>query len=274
MVNKSKLMENLTDLPRVDADTIKFYSGLVDRNGMEVLFPDLSAGCINFGYWNKIPPKISKSARLSSQIRLYEEVISFLEVSKHQSVLEVGCGRGHGVQMLLNSNIDSFGIDAVPSQISVCRKNYPKEADRFIQGYAGSIPFPDDNFHGIISVEAAQHFPNFSDFAKESYRILRKNGALVVSTFFYTGFFPNPMINGILPENVLGSHHAIGIEQAKEILNTYGFSKISVHSIGNHVFKGFCTWAKQQKPETEHSCRWIEAFESELLDYYIIKCNK
>ena len=274
MTNIPKLIENQTDRAKVDVDAIKFYSGLLDKNGMEILFPDLKNGCINFGYWDDIPQKICKSSRLQSQIKLYQKTISCLGIRAHQNVLEVGCGRGHGIGMLLNKSIDAFGIDAVSSQIDLCRINYPKEADRFIHGYSGAMPFHKENFDGIISVEAAQHFPNFHDFAIESHRVLRTNGKLVITTFFYPGFYPNPLIHDILPQNVLGSHHAIGIELAKEILTDVGFSKISVTSIGDNVFKGFCAWAKQEKPETEHSSRWVEAFDSGLMDYYILKCSK
>lgn len=270
-----KLMENLVvDQLEVDTDVVKFYSGLLDKNGMEALFPDLSNGCINFGYWESIPQKIDKSTRLQSQISLYQKIISCLRITKSQNVLEVGCGRGHGVQMLLNKGIDAFGLDAVSSQIDLCRKNYPKEADKFIQGYAGSLPFQKENFYGIISLEAAQHFPNFRSFAEEAYRVLKTSGNLIISTFFYTGSYPNPLIHDILPENVLGSHHAIGIEQANEILANVGFSKISTTSIGNNVFEGFCAWTKQEKPDTEHSSRWVEAFKSGLIDYYILECSK
>lgn len=274
MKNMPKLMENLVDQSKVDPDAVKFYSGLLDKKGMEILFPDLSNGCINFGYWQSVPQKINKSVRLQSQIRLYQKIISCLRISKSQSVLEIGCGRGHGIQMLLSKGIDAFGIDPVSSQIDLCRKNYPREADRFIKGYAGSLPFQKEIFHGIISIEAAQHFPNFHDFAKEAYRVLRTSGKLIISTFFYTGFYPHPLIHDILPENVLGSHHAIGIEQANEILTDVGFSKTSITSIGANVFWGFCAWAEQEKPETEHSSRWVDAFKSGLMDYYILKYSK
>lgn len=275
MKNMHKLMENLAEnQSKVDADAVRFYSGLVDKNGMDTLFPDLSNGCINFGYWESIPKKISKSVRLQSQIRLYQKTISYLSTSKSQSILEVGCGRGHGVQMLLNKGIDAFGVDAVSSQVDLCRKNYPNETDKFIQGYAGSLPFQKENFHGIISLEAAQHFPNFRNFAKEAYRVLKTSGSLIISTFFYTGFYRNPLIHDILPENVLGSHHAIGIKHANEILTDVGFSKISTTSIGENVFEGFCAWAKQEKPDTKHSSRWVKAFKSGLIDYYILEYSK
>jgi SAM-dependent methyltransferase len=154
MKNILEFEESVVDSSKVDIDAINFYSGLLDRNGMELLFPDLSKGCINFGYWEYIPKIISKSERLLSQIKLYQKIISRFEPTKSQIILEVGCGRGHGVQMLLNSGMDAFGVDAVPSQIKICRENYPNDADRFIHGYAGHLPFQNESFDGIISLEA------------------------------------------------------------------------------------------------------------------------
>ncbi|MGR3912463.1 MAG: class I SAM-dependent methyltransferase [Candidatus Rhabdochlamydia sp.] len=274
MSKEYNFIENTIDLPMVDHDVIKFYSGLMDINGMEILFPDLELGCINFGFWNSLPEKIDKKTRLDSQINLYKKVISFLENGQDRRILEVGCGRGHGVHLMLNYGFNPMGIDAVPSQISLCKDNYPQEAHRFIQGYAADTSFSDESFDGIITLEAAQHFPDFEAFIKESYRILKPNGELIISTFFFTGYSSNPAINDILPLNVLGSHHAVGIEYARELLSAHGFSNINILSIGENVFKGFCKWALQEKPHTKHSSQWVDAYELKYLDYFIIKCSK
>ncbi|WP_256439919.1 class I SAM-dependent methyltransferase [Candidatus Rhabdochlamydia sp. W815] len=100
------------------------------------------------------------------------------------TIIEIGCGRGHGVHLLSEKNHNSYGIDLVVSQIQKCVKNYPSLALKFKQGLSNRSGFLSNTFNFAISIEAAQHFYSFFDFAQESYRILKEDGVLAITTFF------------------------------------------------------------------------------------------
>ena len=50
---------------------------------------------------------------------------------------------------------------------------------RFVRGAAECMPLDDDGFDAVISVEAAQHFPDLAAFAAETSRVLRPGGIFV-----------------------------------------------------------------------------------------------
>lgn len=252
------------------------YGGKLDIKGMNALFPNKKLGCLNFGYWHEIPIYIDLKARLKSQIELYNKLFSYVDFHKDIIALEVGCGRGHGVSLLTKRGIEAWGIDIVKKQIDLCKKNYPGIAERFIVSAAEDMLFTSNYFDCLFSLEVAQHFPNFNKFAEQVHRVLKHNGVLVLSTFFYTDESSKNKILEIIPPNISGSHHMISIQKAENVFVLLGFKNIRIDRIGDKVFEGFSTWAKQQNLEnsTPHSSKWNDAYKKQLIDYFVISCNK
>lgn len=259
----------------MDEQVFNLYSGIYDKKGLDNLFPPEEFGCINFGYWEKISlEKMTLEKRIISQIKLYEKVLSYILPQKEDLILEIGCGRGHGIKLLFDEGIRAYGIDPVQNQIKTCQKNYSHIASRFKIGFAESIPFENELFNAIFSVEAAQHFTDFEGFAKESYRVLKNDGILTVSTFFLLKDNSINELKKLLALNISGIHNAIPIDNAVKSLTQVGFKNIEIHSIGKYVFKGFCKWAKEQELDTPESLNWEKAFQEELLDFVVIKAIK
>ena len=259
----------------VDQEAINLYSGRYDKKGLNRLFPNVEKGCINFGYWETIPPIISTSERVESQLNLYMKIFSYSELNERNTkLLEVGCGRGHGVALLNQIGMNAYGIDPVDKQIKTSKSNYPLLKDRYLLGSSSQIPFNDNYFGRIISLEAAQHFPSFELFAKECFRVLSFQGLMTISTFFYRSQAAESKINDFLPANISGVHHAISIDLAKDLLKSAGFFQIQSFSIGEKVFAGYCQWANQLDIDTPHSSKWVNAYREGLIDYYILKGRK
>lgn len=257
-------------------DVLECYSGNTWTKEIEELFPSDVQGCINYGYWEKVPNKITKKERLESQLQLYRKLFHFIDLNKKdsQKILEIGCGRGHGIYLLHQNGQQAYGIDLVQEQIGTCQKNYPLLKDYFRQGSASQTKFEAQSFDRIISLEAAQHFDSFKDFAQESYRILKSQGKIALSTFFFPNSNARIEIQSIIPKGVEGTHHAITIEKAKFDLMEAGFINIQILPIGNKVFKGFSNWAAQEMTIPNHTPLWIDAYHKNLIDYYMIKGEK
>lgn len=240
------------------------------------LFPTGRLGCINFGYWEYVPDAISLEIREKSQLDLYLKLFVFAGINQTPEAitLEIGCGRGHGVYLLSKNGHNSYGIDLVNSQVQKCAKNYPNLASKFKQGLANNSGFLPNTFDFVISVEAAQHFYSFFDFAQESYKILKKDGILALTTFFFTKEESKEEIKPLIPEGIVGTHFVIPIHSAKNLLEQAGFKNIKIVSIGAFVFHGFCKWAVQSMSKKNHTPKWVEAYENNLIDYYMISAEK
>ena len=53
----------------------------------------------------------------------------------------------------------------------------------FVVGDCENIPFPEDTFDAIISSNSFHHYPNPQDFFNNAYRVLKKNGRLILRDY-------------------------------------------------------------------------------------------
>lgn len=271
----------------------KMYSHSTDILSiwMEKLFPTKKQGCINFGYWKDIKKPLTIKKRIESQKRLYFEIFNRFEPNC-ETVLEVGCGRGHGVAWLREKEYEAFGIDILPSQIEKSKTAYPNLTSYFQVGEAEKIPFEDRTFDCIYSLEAAQHFASFKEFCKESYRVLKKDGKLIISTYFLNdkAFFKD--LEKIIPNDLEGFHNALVVSEAIALMQANGFDVyLPPFSIGSEVFPLYSYWQKKQLGNTPLSILskerarwtgyytgggseihpWHQAFKKGWIDYYILE---
>lgn len=274
----------------------KMYSHSTDilNVWMEKLFPIKNQGCINFGYWKGIKKPLTTKKRIDSQKNLYLKMFERFGPNC-KTVLEVGCGRGHGVSWLTEKGYEASGIDVLPSQIEKSKAEYPSLAQCFQLGKAEQIPFADRYFDCVCSLEAAQHFTSFEAFCKESFRVLKQNGKLIVSTYFINekSFVKN--LKKIIPNNLEGFHNALVVSEAITFMQNSGFKvHIPPFSIGEEVFPLYSHWQKKQLGNTPLSALsverakwaeyytgggtsshpWYQAFKNGWVDYYVLEGTK
>lgn len=273
----------------------EMYSPSADilSDWMEKLFPTKDQGCINFGYWKGLKEPLTLEKRVESQKKLYQEVFKRFQPNC-KSVLEVGCGRGHGVAWLREGGYDAYGVDVLPSQIEKCKESYPHLASYFQLGQAELLPFENQSLDTLYSLEAAQHFISFQTFCDESYRVLRNPGKLIVSTFFLKNRSYAQDLEKIIPNNLEGTHNALGVREAMALIQESGFKILPPLSLGKEIFPRYAQWQKMQLGNTplsalseerakwapyytgggEEAHPWVQAFEKGWIDYYILEGYK
>ncbi|MFF7233485.1 methyltransferase domain-containing protein [Streptomyces sioyaensis] len=248
--------------------------------------PAFAGGFINFGYWAGLTGPadrpLTEADRVRSEEDLYRLVLETFEPAQGRTALEVGCGRGLGCALALREcGLGTvIGLDAHPDQIARARKANaellaasPDTAGRleFLQGAAQQIPLPDGSVDCLFSVEAAQHFRDLPGFARESARVLRPGGRLALTTFFARTPAAARALPGLLPPYADGLDVPHVVDEVAATLSAAGLRQVSVRPIGEGVWEAYDRYMAQQ-PELrdEWPRRYLTAYETGLLDYYVL----
>lgn len=96
-------------------------------------------------------------------------------------VLEVGCGVGRGLSVILENCKSYTAIDKNEELITHLQKQYPQH--HFI---ANNIPpfasLEDESFDFVITFQVIEHIPKDNFFVQEIYRVLKKGGKAIITT--------------------------------------------------------------------------------------------
>ena len=238
--------------------------------------PCFAGGFINFGYWESIDidAPLRDTDRVRSQEDLYRLVLAAVGVAESSRLLEVGCGRGLGCALALAEfgPAEVRGVDVHPDQVRRARETNGDHSERlgFSLGSASSLPFPDDSFDCLCSVEAAQHFPSLRDFVTEAARVLVPGGRIAVSTFFAVRDGAGDRLNGLLDSFATGLDVPHPLPSLLDFLTASGFAGISAVPIGAQVWPGFDRWVASTAYADSWPRNFLRAYTEGLLDYYLV----
>lgn len=120
----------------------------------------------------------------------------FVKSTKGKKIKVLDCGAGHGAftKELVENGYDVSACDLFP-EIFYYDKIECKKAD-----VTAGLPFEDNQFDAIVAMEIMEHIQDHEVFFAECNRILKKDGAVYISTpnvlslksrirFLFTGFF-------------------------------------------------------------------------------------
>jgi erythromycin 3''-O-methyltransferase len=142
-------------------------------------FLALDPGWLNLGLWEGDGADPSEAP--AAVRRLVSRVAGDLPTGG--DVLDVG--NGLGAQDPLIAEVTSprslTALNVTLSQLRAGRTRLREAGARAVNGDASRMPFDRDVFDGVISVEAAFHFPSRAGFFEEAFRVLRPGGVLAMS---------------------------------------------------------------------------------------------
>ncbi len=95
-------------------------------------------------------------------------------------VLDLGCGEGYGVDLLAQQGFDAVGVDIFESAARHARRRY--RASPFACADAAALPFPDDSFDAVVSLQVIEHVPDPGRYLAEAARVIRPAGGFFVAT--------------------------------------------------------------------------------------------
>ena len=118
------------------------------------------------------------------QKTLYLHLFDGIE-TEGKSLLDVGCGRGGGVDTL-NKHFNFSSVDAcdvTPENIEFCNRFYD-DSLTFKLLNAERLDYSDNSFDIVTNVESAHSYDNFSKFLSEIKRVLKPNGLFLFTDLY------------------------------------------------------------------------------------------
>jgi len=111
----------------------------------------------------------------------YNRVFALAGVTPTGRVLDVGCGAGPGLRYFAARGAQAFGVDLVYYPLVETRRLAPA-AGLAQSNVARNLPFADQSFDLLLLSELIEHIDDERPLLAECFRVLRRGGALVVTT--------------------------------------------------------------------------------------------
>ena len=137
-----------------------------------------------------------------------------------QRVLEVGCGRGVGLEILLSlgaAHVTGFDLD--PKMVALAQKRVAKYGDRacIFVGDAEAIDAPDASFDAVVDYGIIHHVPNWPQGLKEISRVLKPGGTFYFEDLlkgFVSAWLVRILLNHPQATQFTGREFRAGLEAA------------------------------------------------------------
>lgn len=124
------------------------------------------------------------TSRRSHQVRYEFAAQQLAEFADSDSidVLDVASGTGYGCEILESESdrvVNHYGCE-INSRTITYSRNYYKS--NYVQANVETLPFEDDVFEGIVSLETMEHIPDLDRYFAELMRVSTDHSKLIIST--------------------------------------------------------------------------------------------
>ena len=173
-----------------------------------------------------------------------EILAQYAAISSNDRVMDAGCGYGgSAIWLAKNIGCEVVGLNVVPYQIEEAKKfanryGVSDKVDFQNQDYSHT-KFSDNSFDVIWGLESIVHAESKKDFIGEAFRLLKKNGRIVISEYMLRENPPlshkemeviSPWLIGwAMPSLLTPREYEILLEEA-------GFHHISVYDFTEKVY--------------------------------------
>ena len=159
--------------------------------------------------------------------------LSHWEIQENDQILDIGCGGGATLHRMAEkvSSGHVTGVDYSEVSVETSRKNNEENIRSgkmdVLEGSVEKLPFADDFFDKIITVESFYFWPNPQENLKEVLRVLKAGGTFLLVADIYQ--------NGHLTEHEeenIRNYHLFNPtkEEFRQLFENAGFADIQIHT--------------------------------------------
>jgi len=159
-----------------------------------------------------------------------EKMIARMDLAANDSVLEVGCGEGWLCRRLAGicSEGAVVGIDVSEEMVNLARSQSADAGNlMFAVGAAEEIPWAEDYFTRLVSVESAYYWSSPERAARELFRVTAYGGSVHLLMSYYK---ENPHAHH-WQEHVGFPFRLMSEGEWAELLTTFGFQQVATERI-------------------------------------------
>lgn len=159
-------------------EIIDYYHSKESLLGYKLLL----RGTKHFGYYPADNKHISMKIAMNNMI---DNLAGTLNLSGGCVVLDAGCGEGTtAIRLAEKYNLKVEGIDLIDFNIKNANKRISnssvQKSVNFSVGDYTKLPFPDNHFDGVYTMETLVHAPDYKSALLEFRRVLKPGGKLVL----------------------------------------------------------------------------------------------
>ena len=173
---------------------------------------------INFMDGNRFRGERLDSKSKLSRNNLLEHLARYnlVKGEKDFIILDIGCGTGHGSNLLARSFKSVYGVDISQDAIDYAKKNWQRNNITFNVGSGTEIPFNKNTFNITIAFEVFEHIKDWKKFLSEIKRVTKRNGKVYIST-------PNKDVYSRGTKRPINPHHFFEMteKQFRKALGSY-----------------------------------------------------
>ncbi len=190
--------------------------------------------------------------------RRKDEMKKFINIVKGKRVLDLGSGIGIFNKVFRNLGFkEIFSVDNNERNLEINDAN-----KKFLLNLENRLPFPNNYFDFCFASEIIEHLREREQFLKEIYRVLKKNGYLLLTTpnkdsliAKFDKMIGRFVINGLWTGHSYEHRYVYGYDEIQEIIEKIGFRICKVETfylfyglpIKTKTSLGMCTWILARK---------------------------
>jgi SAM-dependent methyltransferase len=114
-------------------------------------------------------------------VRIVDPLLDAAGAAAGMHVLDVGTGPGYAARRAAERGAVTTGVDIAEEMVALARSRNP--GIRFMRADAEELPFPDRSFDALVGNLVVNHLPRPDVAVREFVRVLRREGALALSTW-------------------------------------------------------------------------------------------
>lgn len=159
--------------------------------------------------------------------------LDFLDFRKDDRILDIGCGGGAALKRMA-AHIETgylTGVDYSPVSVSLSKENNAEEIRggkmEILEASVENLPFEDESFDKITTVESFYFWPDPAQNLKEVLRVLKKGGTFLLISDIYQ--------KEGLKKETLENIEAYGLfnptkEEFQALFEQAGFAAVRIHT--------------------------------------------